>query len=576
MTIAIASFSFPNAFAVIPDWNGVFYSQNDGGAECVSSLDVIVEVNDVAASGNDTIQVHIASSVDPVGFDLTLNEGPVGTFKNTNLALMSENGFVTTSSLLTITIFDDSEADPFEIQDLPQPAIRICSDSDHTVFEPKFTETGKDTNLFSTTINFDTTTNVATNTLGVLPGDIFTIKDGGLLTHGFVIPNPDVGKGAILTEVGGTVTATYQEDSSSILITPGDAGGRGTGGLFRPGLVVDNSNSESSKSGGGCSNCTPPTLGLDSNYNRIVEQGFSFNGNAIDVEQYYTPYPLITANVGQENEIVLKIFDDGGTQNIEHVGLAFGLGKGQSFSESKATINLDRTPDGREKVSTFDPENVFDDVKIVTSKIPCSNLSSAQCLKVTIYQTFREGLEFNMVSTNVWDSKNNAWQNFYNHGIEVTGDSLNPSKTKMVAFGEKEMRGLFQLTEIDKRKHLWIDEFGNIYDYKGNERFDRILTVQNKVEFDKTTSHGCDRDCNWFIHYKLNQEFLAEQTLGNILDGKIIKGEPLKEPFSYSYKITNRAEDPELQKSIISEKIKAEKLVEKLLNPWDYPNFLSK
>ena len=294
-----------------------------------------------------------------------------------------------------------------------------------------------------------------------------------------------------------------------------------------------------------------------------MQQGLSFNDNPIDVELYYTPYPLITANVGQENKIVLKIFDDGGTQNIEHVGLAFGLGKDQFFSESKATISLDRTLDGREKISTFDPENVLDDVKIVTSKDLCNNTSKTQCLKVTIQQTFRDILEFNMVSTNVWDSKKNAWQNFYNHGVEIKGDSLNPPKTKLVAFGEKNMRGLYELTEVDKKKHLWIDEFGNIYDNKGNNRFDRIFYSQNIIEYDKSTTHGCDRDCNWFHYYKLNEILLAEKTLDDMLDGKIIKGEPGKEPFSYPIHITNRADDPELQKSITLEKIKAEKLFKK-------------
>jgi len=406
--------------------------------------------------------------------------------------------------------------------------------------------------------------------LAAIPGDIFTVADlgGGNLVNGFIIPNPEVGKGAILAEVGGAVTATYQGDSSSFVVGAGTGGGRGSGGLIKPGLVVDSSKSESSENGGGgCVNCTPPTLGLDSNYKRIVQHGFSFNDNAVDVEQYYTPYPLITAKVGQENKIVLKIFDDGGTQNIEHVGLAFGLGKDQFFSESKATINLDRTLDGREKISTFDPDNVLDNVKIVTSKDFCNNFSTTQCLKVTIQQTFRDVLEFNMVSTNIWDSKKNAWQNFYNHGIEVTGDSLNPPKTKMVAFGEKGMRGLFELTELDKKKHLWIDEFGNTYEYMGNDRFDRIFTAQNKIEFDKNTIHGCDRTCNWFNYYKLHQAFLAEITLDDMLDGKIIKGEPGKDPFSYSYQITKRADEPELQKSIIFEQIKAEKLLEKLLNP---------
>ena len=575
-SLSITAISFPNALAIFPVWPGAF-SLNDGGVQdsFFATSAVTVDVTDIAASGAGTIQVRITSSVDPVGFDLTLNEGPLGTFTNTNLALMSDNGLAMTTNSLTISIFDDSAADPFSVQTLPPPPIFIVSDSDTTGITPTFTETDFDTNLFTATINFDTITNEATNTLAAISGDIYTVVDisGGNHANGFLNPNPNVGKGAILAEVGGTITATYQGDSSSFTVGNNPGGGRGSGGLIKPGLVVDspsggsNGNGGSDGSGGGCTNCTPPTLGLDSNFNRIVQQGFSFNDNAVDVEPYYTPYPLITSYVGQENTIVLKIFDDGGTQNIEHVGLAFGLGEGQSFSESKAIINLDRTLDGREKISTFDPENVLDDVEIITLKDSCNNHSNTQCLKVTISHTFRDVLEFNMVSTNVWDSKKNSWQNFYNHGVEITGDSLNPPKTKMVAFGEKNMRGLFELTELDKKKHLWIDEFANMYEYKGNDFFDRTFTAQNKVEFDKKTSHGCDRTCNWFNYYKLKEALLAEKTLDAMLDGKIIQGEPIKEAFSHSYQTISRAEDLELQKSIIFEKNKAEKLLEKLLNP---------
>jgi len=293
----MASISFPNVLAVVPDWQGKFYTLNEGGVEGagIPTFPVVVTVNDATVSGEGIIQVRITSSVDPVGFDLTLNEGPLGIFKNTNLVLTSENGILTTSSSLTITVFDDSDANPLIIQTLQSPP-RIMSDSDTTGITPTFTETGLDTNLFSATINFDTTTNTATNTLAVLSGDIFSVWDsvGGNLVNGFVIPNPDVGKGAILAEVGGTVTATHQGDSSSFVITPNPGPGRGSGGLIKPGLVVDSSEcddcDDDNESGGGCTNCTPPTLGLDSNYNRIVQHGFSFNDNPVDVEYHYTPF----------------------------------------------------------------------------------------------------------------------------------------------------------------------------------------------------------------------------------------------------------------------------------------------
>lgn len=103
-----------------------------------------------------------------------------------------------------------------------------------------------------------------------------------------------------------------------------------------------------------------------------------------------------------------------------------------------------------------------------------------------------------MIATNVWDFNKNAWQNFYNHGIEVVGDSINPPRTKMVAFGTKDMRGLFELTQIDKKKDLWIDEFHSIYQHMSNDRYEKIQSLSHDLIYDKITEHGCDRNCNWF------------------------------------------------------------------------------
>lgn len=570
--LGLSIVSIAEASAATPKWPGDFLSPEAGGVDepIFDSFQLTVTVKDLTESGAGSIPVRITSSADPVGFDLILNEGPLGTFTNTNLALMEQDAFATETSVITITIDDDSDPTPL-IDPLPFPPIFIMSDTDRDGITPNFTETGNHTNVFTATVTFGDVTDKDTDTLAVSPGDVFTVFDiSSNHVNGFVIPNQKDGRGAILVEILGTVTATYKGDSSSFQVTPYDSPGRVSGGLVRPGLVLDSSSGPSDSGdsgGGGCVNCTPPTLGLNSDYKRIVEHGFSFNDNPVDVEYHYTPYPLITAKVGEENKIVLKIFDDGGTQNIEHVGLAFGLGKDQFFSESKATINLDRTLDGKEETTTYDPENVLDNVKIVTSKDQCNINSKIQCLKVTIHQTFRDVLEFNMVSTNVWDSKKNAWQNFYNHGIEITGESLNPPKTKLVAFGEKNMRGLYELTEIDKKRHLWIDEFDNIYEFKGNDRFDRMPGHKISRDFDKITSHGCDRTCNWFTHYKLNQKILAQNTFDRILAGKSIEGAPPAEPFSYTYQIVNRADDPELQKSIAFEKIRAEKILKQILNP---------
>ncbi len=50
--------------------------------------------------------------------------------------------------------------------------------------------------------------------------------------------------------------------------------------------------------GDGCDgDCQAPTLGVNNDGRRLVENGFTYNGKQIDVERFFTPYPLIKVNV---------------------------------------------------------------------------------------------------------------------------------------------------------------------------------------------------------------------------------------------------------------------------------------
>lgn len=219
------------------------------------------------------------------------------------------------------------------------------------------------------------------------------------------------------------------------------------------------SSSESKKGGGGCSDCEPPTLGLDSNYKRIVENGFTYNGVSVDAERFFTAYPLITADIGVNNTAVFKIYENNGIQNIKHLSFALGLDKDDIISNSKVMIELDIDYDGTETVTVTDPKNVLDNIVVTTNVVECMTDSTAECLEVTIQHMFRTQLDFNIVATDVWDMKRNAWQNYFNHGIEVIGESLNPPEEYTgINRGQ-----IYHLTETSKTTA--VDEFGNSWSF---------------------------------------------------------------------------------------------------------------
>lgn len=309
--------------------------------------------------------------------------------------------------------------------------------------------------------------------------------------------------------------------------------------------------------GGGCSrDCTPPTLGVDSNNNRIVTDGFSYNNNSVDVELYYTPYPLITVKVGEENIARLKIYENQGIDNIEHIALAFGLGAGETFSSSKATISIDKSFDGKEKLDIFDPENVLENVHYTTETGPCSQKISADCKIFNIYHTFRAPLDFNMVSTDVWDYRRNGWQNYYNHGIEIVGKSLNPP-AQFLGIDNGRL-----VTIVAVNKTVGLDNTGNVW--KFDKTWYKEFMPTGKI-IKNISSQGYDRNHALFPLFMKGQELLAQEKIKEITLGKKISKEPdWADVKTIFFEPKTRNTDVELQSKIFLEKSRAEKLFNEL------------
>ena len=281
--------------------------------------------------------------------------------------------------------------------------------------------------------------------------------------------------------------------------------------------------------GDGCDgDCQEPTLGVNNEGKRLVDNGFTYNGKSVDVERYFTPYPLITVHTGVTNVAEFKIYDNEGPDNISHFELAFGLAKGEIMADSKAVINWDKSFDGVGEISVNDPEHVLDNITINTSEGDCSEESKQQCLIVEVIHTFRAPLDFDILGTNVWDTKRNAWQNYYNHGIEVVGPSMNPPKQ----YDGINKGQIYHLTETGKTSA--VDEFGNAWTLEyGQWSMDYI---PNEKIVDDIAMSGYTRDHAHFNMYKYGQYMLAEYELEQMCPGCIdeVYGE-IDNVFAYDF-----------------------------------------
>jgi len=326
----------------------------------------------------------------------------------------------------------------------------------------------------------------------------------------------------------------------------------------------------------GCrGDCSAPTLGVDEQFTRVVENGFTYNGDTINVERYFTPYPLITVDVGKQNKAVFKIYDSSGPDSIRHFDLAFGLDVGQVMGTSNAMIVWNKSHDGTETVTLVDPHNALDKVRVLTSEGQCkADSTTNDCLIVTVFHTFREPLDFDIVGTNVWDYRQNAWQNFYNHGIHIEGQSLNPPD---------EYVGIYKgnlIHLIETGKNIAVDTDGNTWTFDNTWIKDYIH--KGKID-DPITSQGYDRNHVRFDTYKQGQELIASSSYE-----KLYKISLSQEPaFSeiddikfYEYPDTiDKKFDPVLLAKMHQEDIRAQKYLEEMfakmypsLDSAEYPN----
>ena len=262
--------------------------------------------------------------------------------------------------------------------------------------------------------------------------------------------------------------------------------------------------------GGGCSNCTPPTLGLNKNGDRrMVDGGFTCNGQTIDVENYYTDFPTITNAVGERLQCTFIIYEDTHADNVRHFEFAVGKRVGDAMSEEQGKIVWDRNHLLVETV-TYDSE-LFRNVYVLSSLGKCLDASTtATCLKLELSATPKMPLVNDIiVKTNVWDDRRNAKQNFYNDGIDFVGYTENPLPYFNVLDGRNGVTTIYTTDfTLEDQEHA-IDMYGNTWTLINN--------IWNKdyvapdMSCTVSTYIGYDRTCPEFATMKEGQALMAQQ-----------------------------------------------------------------
>jgi hypothetical protein len=275
-------------------------------------------------------------------------------------------------------------------------------------------------------------------------------------------------------------------------------------------------------SGSSCTNCQPPTLGLDKKgdiSNRLVDGGFKCRGQTVDVEHYYTPFPLIQTHVGQPLVCEFKVYEDTGVQNIRHFGFAIG----------DRAVSLDINHLG-EQTLTYD-EDFFRDASLTLrpSTVDCRADGTNQCAVFDLSIVPKEPIVGDdiVVQTTVWDQKRNGKTNLYNDGIDVIGNTENALPTFTVNDGRNGNVVLYTMDPTLENQTFAISELGDSWYFINGHWTKEYTPIDRSCD---SSSSGFDRNCAQFDIMKDGQILLAQQHF-NSAD---IQGE-LPDFFAYDY-----------------------------------------
>ncbi len=262
--------------------------------------------------------------------------------------------------------------------------------------------------------------------------------------------------------------------------------------------------------GSGCDNCEPPTLGLNkAGDQRMVDGGFTCNGQTIDVENYYTDFPTVTNAVGERLQCTFIIYEDTYADNVRHFEFAVGKRVGDAMSEEQGKIVWDRNFKLVETV-TYDSE-LFRNVYVLSSLAKCLDASNtATCLKLELSATPKMPLvDEIIVKTNVWDERRNAKQNFYKDGIDFVGYTENPLPFFNVVDGRNGITTIYTTDfTLEDQTHA-VDQYGNTWTLTNNVW--QKDYVAPDMSCNVSTYIGYDRTCPEFAIMKQGQELIGTQ-----------------------------------------------------------------
>lgn len=243
-------------------------------------------------------------------------------------------------------------------------------------------------------------------------------------------------------------------------------------------------------SGGGNSDKehnTRPTFGLDHRtHAQIVEGGLIINNATFNVvNNYWTHIPMQNLTVGEVQNFTATTY---APKTLRVMEFLFGVPEVGAWNNAESSISIFMDYSGEiTSNSTINKDDIlidFDTLSYSASKTFCSPNDSTQlCDRVSIEMIFNESPLYQVLAVQAidWKGRNNIL--YFNEGLDIDGESLNPPK-QMEILSELKHNGLQTIERIDKANDIWMTLNPNepIKTYQKNSHGSFFPLERNEIE----------------------------------------------------------------------------------------------
>jgi len=290
-------------------------------------------------------------------------------------------------------------------------------------------------------------------------------------------------------------------------------------------LLIEVGPSSVEEGGGGSSNNANarPTFGIDyQTFAQIVDGGLIINDETFTVsDNYWTHIPMQILTVGEVQNFTATSFSP---KTLKVMEFLFGVPEVGAWDEAETSIALFFDYDGTiVDVQTNNIDDIlidFNSMNYSSSKTLCTASDATPvCDRVSIEIIFNESPLYEVIAVQAIDQKERNNILYFNDGIHVQGESLNPA-VQMQILSAIPHQGLQTVERIDKAEDIWmtLDENEPVSLYYQNS-FGTFLPLEWK-ETEKpmdNLSSIMNRDHSYFDLLVEVEQQRAQNTLDNLV-----------------------------------------------------------